>query len=175
MGTFTIIFPASQNKIGVPIVIVDDDVTGEVNENFLLQFSTGSSGITLLEKEITLATINIEDTTPPPVAPSSVPVPTSTSSPLPSPAPSSTPLILPSPMFTVIPVSTTVPQPTNIPQDGGDPDCDDKDDNDLGLAIGITFLITFLVTALCAVIIIIFIVIADRKRRERYAEHQQLS
>ena len=166
MGTFTIIFPASQNKIGVPIVIVDDDVTGEVNENFLLQFSTGSSGITLLEKEITLATINIEDTTPPPVAPSSVPVPTSTSFPLPSPAPSSTPLI---------PVSTTVPQPTNIPQDGGDPDCDGKDDNDLGLAIGITFLITFLVTALCAVIIIIFIVIADRKRRERYAEHQQLS
>lgn len=54
-------------------------------------------------------------------------------------------------------------------------ECDSKDDNDLGLAIGLTFLITLLVTALLALLIGALIVFIDRRRENKMIPEQQVS
>ena len=53
-------------------------------------------------------------------------------------------------------------------------ECDSKDDNDLGLAIGLTFLITLLLTALLALLIGVIVVLIDRKRDGKMTPEQQV-
>lgn len=59
-------------------------------------------------------------------------------------------------------------------EEGSSVECDSKDENDLGLAIGLTFLITLLLTALLALLIGVIVVFIDRKRDGKMMPDQQV-
>ena len=179
---FDLKFTSTQTKIGIPINILSNTVSETNNREFYMQFT--ATGADDLMRTNILTRITIKDTAPPSPSPS-----TSISSPTPSLSLPS----LPEPDFTVVhPVETSVPVLTNLPQLTAGPfvttvvpratdvpvdreDCEKEEDEDLALAIGLTFLATFLLTALIAAIIIVFVVIADRRRRENRLFQQQLS